>query len=244
MAKNLFKDNDTEAAKKTALEKLQQAKAEIQQIEAYENEKRQDEIDAQKAEKAKLLVDAQRFRDDALNKAQNGDLTGAKDLRQFAFDAEKKASEILIEGEIQLEKETEKNPLFGQGVSLKKILVFLSSFVIFLGIVSGYVNHTVKYDLNDVKSLSISIGAEWVHAMLTTQYWSMAWLLGFMMLYLLFRTMSRFINPKEHPEFDLTTKLFNECSAYQQILVSLYLLLSMVLSWVLMYLHSPVANRG
>ena len=101
-----------------------------------------------------------------------------------------------------------------------------------------------NFKLSEWKSISISLGAEWIHAIQTTQFWSLCWLAAIGMLFLTFRSISRFINPKHDPEFDLTTKLFTECTAQFQIAISLGLLLSMVFSWCLIYLHSPVANAG
>lgn len=236
MAANIQKD--TQKARKEVSDRMSALKAELDEINQLEQEQKQAAINQRKIERGKLLNDAKKFRDDALVKAQKGDLESAKDLRQFADDAEGKAREIVIDGEAPIDVVDEKSQ-FGEGMSLTKILLLLALITLALTFFSGWINFEVQ---KSVKNISISLGAEWVHAIQNTQFWSLCWFFAFAMMYVVFRSVSRFINPRKHLEFDLTTKLFTECSVQYQISVSLLLLLSMVFSWVLMYLHNPVAN--
>lgn len=224
----------------------QKAQAQLQQAqEALDNIKnaREQAIKEQKQakidERETLLANARKFRADSIAEAQLRNLDKAQELRGFAEDCEKAAKEIFIEGEVNVAEEQEEKPVFQEGMRLPKVLLILSAMTFVLHLLSGYINHLVQ---DSVKNISISIGAEWVHALQTTQFWTLDWFLAFVMMYFLFRSMSRFINPKIHPEFDLTTKLFTECTPQFQIIVSLLLLLSMVFSWVMIFLHSPVSN--
>lgn len=194
-------------------------------------------------EERNLLIDnAKRMKTEAIEKANEGKMEEAINLRKFAEDSEKQAREMVIEGEEPLAEQVPENiEQFGEGMSLRSVLTLLILISSCLYFLTGYINHVVQLGERDI---SISIGAEWIHAIQTTQFWSLCWFVSFGMLFVVFRSISKFINPKTYPELDLTTKLFTECSAAFQIGISILLLLSMVFSWALIYLHSPVSNAG
>lgn len=237
--KNTFKDlNQAELDANEALKKAQQHIAEVKQ---QMDEQQKAEIQAKKDERHKLMDDSRKLLDEAAHEAKSGNLDRAMALREFAADSKRQADEIVIEGEQRIENEVPEDKLFGQGMRLNKIFLLLSILSVILYFLCGYINHTVELG---EKNISISIGAEWIHAIQTTEFWALSWMFSFGMMYLIFKSISRFINPKEHPEHDLTTKLFTECTPYQQVAISLGLLLSFVLSWCLIYLHNPVSNAG
>lgn len=232
---NVFKDEEDRAFK--ALAEAQQKIEELKR--KKENEESQAKLNLI-SERNDLLTVAKTFRDESIEAAKIGDFTKASNLKEFAEDAEKQAREIVIEGEVIAEPD-ESHPKFGEGMGLGKILLILSAIIGGLFQIADYVNYRVQLS---EKSISLSLGAEWIHAINTTMFWALCWFFAFGMMYVCFRSISKFINPKEHPEFDLTTKLFNECTPSFQILVSLLLLLSMLFSWVLIFLHNPVSNAG
>ncbi len=237
--KNTFQDlNKAELEANEALKKAQQHIAEVKQ---QKEEQQQAEIQAKKDERNKLMEDSRKLLDEAAQEAKNGNLDRAMALREFAADSRRQADDIFIEGEQRIESEVVEDKLFGQGMRLSKIVLLLSGLSLILYLLCGYINHAVELG---EKNISISIGAEWIHTIQTTEFWAMCWMFSFGMMYLAFRSISRFINPKEHPEHDLITKLFTECTPYQQVAISLGLLLSFVLSWCLIYLHNPVSNAG
>ena len=227
-----------EAEAKAKIEEQQQRLKELADLKASA---KQQKIDEQIQERNDLFDNAKKFRAEAMNEVGKGNLDRAKILRDFADDAERQAKEMFIEGDLPPVVEESKSEVFGEGMSLKKVMLLLTALISGLYFLTGYINHLVELG---EKSISISLGAEWIHAIQTTQFWSLCWLAAIGMLFLTFRSISRFINPKHDPEFDLTTKLFTECTPQFQIAISLGLLLSMVFSWCLIYLHSPVANAG
>jgi hypothetical protein len=239
--KNTYKDIDK--AEFEANQALEEAKNRLKEIEDQKVRDAQEKLAEKRNQKKQFFADAQKLRDDAIIAIKDGDYAKAESLKGFAEEMEQKARAIVIEGEeekaVTVENET---PHFtGEGISLNKAFLVLGTVITILYFISGYVNHFVRLG---TKSISISIGAEWVHAMQTTQFWALCWLVSFAMLYLTFRSISRFINPKTDPNFDLTTKLFTECTPSFQIVISIVLLLSLVLSWCLVYLHNPVSNAG
>lgn len=236
---NTYKDIDLEEQK--ANQEFEAIRQRLSAIAAQKDKAKEDSINAQKQERLDLLENAKKFRNEANEAAKTNDFARALQLRGFAEDSEKQAREMIIEGEKIEDLNTETLPIFGIGMSLKKVMVLLLAIVTALYFACGYINHLVELG---EKSISISIGAEWIHAIQTTQFWALAWLLCFGMLSLTFRAISKFMNPKNDPDFDFTTKLFTECSSQFQIIVSLVLLLSMLFSWCLVYLHKAVANAG
>ncbi|PWK27015.1 hypothetical protein LV89_01827 [Arcicella aurantiaca] len=227
-----------EAEAKAQIEQQQQRLKELADLKAAAKQKK---IDQQIEERNDLFDNAKRFRAEAMTEVGKGNIDSAKILREFADDAEKQAKEMFIEGDLPKIVEESQSEVFGEGMSLKKVMLLLTCVLTALYFLTGYINHLVELG---EKSISISLGAEWIHAIQTTQFWSLCWLVSIGMLRLNFRSISRFVNPKDDPHFDLTTKLFTECTPQFQITVSLGLLLSMVFSWCLIYLHSPVANAG
>ena len=237
--KNEFKD--LAKAEEDALEGLKKAQDLIAEVKQRKDEQRKGEIEEKREERKVLFDDARKLIEEATAEAKKGNLDRAMALREFAADSKKQAEEIVIEGEQRVELELPENKLFGQGMPLTKVFLLLSILSVILYFFCSYINHVVELG---EKNISISIGAEWIHTIQTTEFWTLCWMMCFGMMYLVFRSISRFINPKEHPEFDLTSKLFTECTPYQQIAISLGLLLSFVLSWCLIYLHNPVSNAG
>lgn len=237
--KNSYKDIGK--AELDAQQALKDAQDRIQEIEKQKQQKVDEEKAALVEKRITLFNDAKELRDNALIAVKSGDFTRAESLKGFAEELEKQAREIIIEGEVVQTQEPENNPMFDEGMSLKKVMLLLSFIVTGLYFLTGYINHLVELGES---SVSISLGAEWIHAIQTTQFWSVCWLVSFGMLALTNRPISRFMNPKDDPHFDLTTKLFTECTASFQIAISMLLLLSMVFSWCMIYLHSPVSNAG
>lgn len=237
--KNEFKD--LAKAEEDALEGLKKAQQHIAEVKQQKDQQQKAEIQAKKDQRNKLIEDSKKLLDEAAQEAKIGNLDRAMALREFAADSKRQSEEIVIEGEQRIEAELPENKLFGQGMRLSKVFSLLSILSVILYFLCGYINHLVELG---EKSISLSIGAEWIHTIQTTEFWALCWMFSFGMMYLVFRSVSQFINPKEHPEFDLTTKLFTECTPYQQIAISLGLLLSFVLSWCLIYLHNPVSNAG
>ena len=236
--KNTFQD--LAKAEEDALEGLKKAQQHIAEVKQQKEQQQKAEIQAKKDQRNKLIEDSRKLLDEAAQEAKSGNLDRAMALREFAADSKRQSEEIVIEGE-QRNEETPENSLFGQGMPLGNVLTVLGGICVVLYLLCGYINHLVELG---EKSISISVGAEWIHAIQTTEFWALCWMMSFGMMYLVFRSISQFINPKKHPEHDLTTKLFTECTPYQQIAISLGLLLSFVLSWCLIYLHNPVSNAG
>lgn len=237
--KNEFKDFSK--AEEDALEGLKKAQDLIAEVKQRKDEQRKGEIEEKREERKVLFDDARKLIEEATAEAKKGNLDRAMALREFAADSKKQAEEIVIEGEQRVETELPENQLFGQGMPLTKVFLLLSVLSVILYFFCSYINHVVELG---EKNISISIGAEWIHTIQTTEFWALCWMMSFGMMGLGAKSISRFINPKEHPEFDLTSKLFTECTPYQQIAISLGLLLSFVLSWCLIYLHNPVSNAG
>ena len=237
MATNISQNLDQEA--QDALAQIEKAQGVLAAVKAEKEQVKEKQKKELLAKRQKLTEDAQRFRSEALQAAQAQNYEKANDLRGYAESAEKAAKEIVIEGENQIDEIQEVAQDFQKGMSLSKIMFSLLSMMTVLYFISSYVNHVVQ---NSAKNISISIGAEWVHAMQTTQFWALAWLCGFGLLTMLFLPIGHFLNPRKNPEFDFTTKLFTECSTEFQIKVTLWLLLSLVFSWIMVFMHSPISN--
>jgi len=235
-----MKTNALEAEEAEILAFIQTQNQRLNELNQQREAAKQSQIDEQIEARNQFFASAKKLRSDAMVEVQKGNLDHAKTLRDFADDSEKQAREMFIEGDLTPISETQ-NPIFGEGINLTKVSLLLTGFISIFYFLTGYINYIVELG---EKSISISIGAEWIHAIQTTQFWSLCWLVSIGMLFLMFRSISRFMNPKDDPNFDFTTKLFTECTSAFQIAISLGLLLSFVLSWCLIYLHNPVANAG
>jgi hypothetical protein len=227
---------------KLSVEELKAQLLEAQLLEAKEEreliEKAQQVLLEQRNE---LFKRAKQLKEMSVREALSGELGESKAYSELAKDVEKQALEIVLEGEQQPEIEEEKfipSEHFGKG---DKWLFFplLKSLGVIVGImVLGYGSHLVQ-ELGT--QISIAFWSEVEHFCTTALFWSLMWHVIDIFIFRKYRAVYDFMNTHEYPQFDFISRCLDGNSPEKY---AFYLLCLKALTFVLMYLHSPITNAG
>lgn len=240
MGRNLDKNQPIDHLQAQAKQRFQEAQEEVLRVEQLQKQLQQEALEAQLHERQALLDNAKDFLAKAQQEALQGNLSKAESLKAFAADAQKLASEMIIDGEslADIPKATEEG-FFGQGYTTARRWLLTGLFTLLLFALSSYLNHLVKLEGTDI---SLAIRTAWIDFILKLNHWSILWLVVDVSLLIHWSVVYRFRNNHQSPEHNLNTKWFLNTSDEFQVKQSLYLLYAKVFSFAIMYMASPITN--
>jgi len=229
---------------KLSVEELKQQLDEAMLLQKQEIEETKRQANHELATKRSGLFErAKQLKEMSIREALNGELVESKIYADLAKQVDLEACEIILEGEVKqmpLADEPSFIPSehFGKGDKWT-LFPFWKGLGVVLSIFSlSYGSHLVQ-GLGD--QISIAFWSELQHFSITTLHWCLMWFVIDVFLFRKYRAFFDYMNTHEYPQFDFTTKCVDGNSPEKY---TFYLLCLKALTFVLMYLHSPITNAG
>jgi hypothetical protein len=229
---------------KLSVEELKAQLLEAQLFEENEIRQAKEKANQELSEKRSALFDrAKQLKEMSIREALNGELVESKIYADLARGVELEACEIVLEGEVKHEPLIEESNFvpsehFGKG-DRWSFFPFWKALGVIISIVSlSYGSHLVQ-GLGD--QISIAFWSELQHFSITTLHWCLMWFVIDVFLFRKYRAFYDYMNTHEYPQFDFITKCVDGNSPEKY---TFYLLCLKALTFVLMYLHSPITNAG
>ncbi len=193
--------------------------------------------------RSELFERAKQLKEMSIREALNGELVESKIYADLAKGVELEACEIVLEGEVKhepiiLEEKFIPSEHFGKGSTWQFFPVWRTLAVIVSVALLGYASHLVQ---ESGTQISIAFWSEMEHFSITTLHWCLMWFVIDAFIFRKYRAVYDFMNTHEYPQFDFISRCLDGNSPEKY---AFYLLCLKALTFVLMYLHSPITNAG
>lgn len=229
---------------KLSVEELKQQLDEAILLQEQEEQESKRQANHELATKrSELFERAKQLKEMSIREALNGELAESKIYAELAKGVELEACEIVLAGETKHEPLIEESKFipsehFGKGDTWTFFPFWKALGVIFSIFSLSYGSHLVQ-GLGD--QISIAFWSELQHFSITTLNWCLMWFVIDVFLFRKYRAFYDYMNTHEYPQFDFITKCVDGNSPEKY---TFYLLCLKALTFVLMYLHSPITNAG